>query len=264
MLADYHLHTPLCGHASGTPEAYAVRARELGLPEIGFADHAPMPFEGAEGYRMKLGELPEYAAAVRRCREAFPGLAIRFGIEADYHPTAVEYVARLLKSHDFDYVIGSVHYIDDWGFDHPLQAHQFETRDVYEVYVRYYGLVAELADTGLYDILGHFDLVKKFGYRPSKDTAALERTALEAVARAGMALDVNTSGLRRPVAEIYPSLGILRAAREMDIGIVFGSDAHAPGQVGLGFDRALAQVRAAGYARYRRYAGRRYESLQLP
>ncbi len=263
MLADYHLHTFLCGHASGTPEEYVRRAQELGLPEIGFADHAPLPFEGAEGYRMGPEKVPEYAAAVRRCREAFPGLPIRFGIEADYHPSAVDYVTDFLKANDFDYVIGSIHYINGWGFDDPLQKHHFENRDINEVYACYYDLVARLAATGLYDILGHADVVKKYGHRPSRDISDLERAALEAVARAGMALDVNTSGLRRTVAEIYPSLRILRTAREMGIGIVFGSDAHQPGEVGMDFDRALAHVRAAGYTHCRRYAGRRHETVPL-
>jgi histidinol-phosphatase (PHP family) len=135
---------------------------------------------------------------------------------------------------------------------------------VYEIYAQYYGLVAALARTNLYDIVGHPDVIKKFGHRPSRDYEPLERAALEAVAQAGMALDVNTSGLRRPAKEIYPSLRILRTARAMGIGITFGSDAHEPARVGDAFAEARAHAKAAGYTHFRRYAGRRFTEVPIP
>ncbi len=263
MLLDYHMHTPLCRHAVGEPEEYARRAVERGIGEIGFSDHCPMPPDYDPDFRMRLEEYPEYVATVLRCRKAFPGVSIKLGLEADYHPGTEEFVRGVVGRYEFDYVIGSVHYIGNWGFDNPENVHRFEGRDLYEVYEQYWGLVARLAATGFYDIVGHPDVVKKFGHRPSRDTEALERRALEAVAAAGMALDVNTSGLRRPAKEIYPSLRILRAARAMGIGITLGSDAHEPAHVGEGFREALDLVRAAGYTEVRRYAGRRYELAPL-
>lgn len=263
-LADYHTHTPLCKHAVGEPEAYAARAVERGLREIGFSDHSPMPPDYDPDWRMSIDQYGTYVALVERCRRAFPRLSIKLGLEADYHPGTEAFVARILREHPFDYVIGSVHYLGDWGFDNPDLAHRFEGMDVFEIYAQYYALVEKLAATGLYDILGHPDLVKKFGHRPSRDWAAVERRALEAVARAGMAIDVNTSGLRRPAKEIYPSPRMLRTARELGIGITFGSDAHEPGHVGEAFAEALAAVKAAGYTTSRIYAGRRYEDVPLP
>ena len=263
-LADYHTHTPLCKHAVGEPEAYAARAVERGLREIGFSDHSPMPPDYDPDWRMSYDQYGAYVGLVERCRKAFPRLSIKLGLEADYHPGTEAFVARILGEHPFDYVIGSVHYLGDWGFDNPDLAHRFEGKDVYEIYAQYYALVEKLAGTRMYDILGHPDLVKKFGHRPSRDWEALERRALEAVAKAGMALDVNTSGLRRPAKEIYPSARLLRAAREMGIGITFGSDAHEPKHVGEAFAEAAAAARAAGYTTSRIYTRRRFEEVPLP
>lgn len=262
-MIDYHMHTPLCKHAVGSPEEYALRAIQLGIAEIGFSDHNPMPPDYDPDFRMTIGQYSTYVEMVERCRRAVPRLSIKLGVEADYHPGTEGFVRRILERYDFDYVIGSVHYLGKWGFDNPDRVHLWKGVNVYAAYEEYYELVARLARTGLYDIVGHPDVVKKFGHRPERDYEPLERRALEAVARAGMALDVNTSGLRRPAREIYPSLRILKRARSMGIGITFGSDAHEPRLVGEAFDRALAHVRAAGYTHCRRYTKRRWETVAL-
>ncbi len=263
MPADYHMHTPLCNHAVGEPEEYARRALEAGLGEIGFSDHTPMPTTYDPDWRMTIAQLPEYVEKVLRCRRAFPELSIKLGLESDFHPGTEEFVREVIGRVPFDYVIGSIHYLGDWGFDNPEKAHLFEGRDVYPIYEQYYGLVEGLARTRMFDILGHPDVIKKFGHRPSRDYEALELRALDAVAGAGMALDINTSGLRRPAKEIYPSLRILKAARARDIGITFGSDAHEPARVGDAFDRAVALAREAGYTHSRRYVARRFERVPL-
>jgi histidinol-phosphatase (PHP family) len=264
MIADYHLHTPLCNHAVGEPEAYAARAVERGIGEIGFSDHCPMPPSYDPEWRMTRAEYPAYIDGVFRCRKAFPRLSIKLGIEADFHPGTEEYVRGVIAAYDFDYVIGSIHYLGDWGFDNPDLVHRFEGKDVYDLYRQYYDLVIGLAETRMYDILGHPDVIKKFGHRPAQDYEPLERRALEAVAKAGMALDVNTSGLRRPAKEIYPSLRMLKAARAMDIAITFGSDAHDPKLVGESFAEAVALARAAGYSHFRRYTSRAVDLVPLP
>jgi len=248
----------------GEPEAYARRAVERGIEEIGFSDHCPMPPTYDPDWRMAPSEYPRYVEMVRRCQKAFPGLSIKLGLEADYHPGTEEFVREVIGAYPFDYVIGSIHYLGDWGFDNPDLAHRFDGKDLHGIYTQYYDLVGQLARTRMFDILGHPDVIKKFGHRPQKDYEPLERRALEAVAEAGMALDVNTSGLRRPAKEIYPSLRILKAARAMGIDITFGSDAHEPALVGESFALAVGQAREAGYTRFRRYAGRRFELVPLP
>ena len=264
MIVDYHMHTPLCKHAVGEPEEYAKRAIERGIGEIGFSDHCPMPVTYDPDWRMEIGQYAEYIDLVLRCRKAFPQLSVKLGLEADYHPGTEAFVREIIGRYDFDYVIGSVHYLGSWGFDNPDLAHRFEGKDLHEVYREYYDLVVRLAETRFFDIVGHPDVIKKFGHRPPGDYEPLERRALEAVAKAGMALDVNTSGLRRPAREIYPSLRMLKAAREMGIGITFGSDAHEPKLVGESFDEAVALVRSAGFTHFRRYSRRAFDLVPLP
>lgn len=264
MILDYHMHTPLCKHAVGEPEEYARRAVERGIGEIGFSDHSPMPATFDPDFRMGIDQYAEYVGMVERCRKAVPGLSIKLGLEADYHPGTEGFVREVIGRYAFDYVIGSVHYLGSWGFDNPDLVHLYDGKDVYELYRQYYELVGRLAETGMYDIVGHPDVIKKFGHRPARDFEPLERRALEAVAKAGMALDVNTSGLRRPAREIYPSLRILKAARALGIGITFGSDAHDPRHVGEAFGEAVAHAKAAGFTHLRRYAGRSFDLVPIP
>ncbi|MBI2899945.1 MAG: histidinol-phosphatase HisJ family protein [Planctomycetes bacterium] len=263
MLIDYHLHTPLCRHADGAPEEYAARAVERGIAEIGFSDHSPMPAHYDPDWRMALEDLPEYVASVLRAREKFPRLSVKLGLEADYFPGTEDFVYNVTSEYDFDYVIGSVHYIDDWGFDNAENKARFEESDVYDIYAQYFDRVARLAKTRLFDILGHPDVVKKFGHRPDRAYDELMRPALEAVKAAGMALDVNTSGLRFPCREIYPSRRMLEIAREMEIPVTLGADAHRPAHVGEGFGEAVALLRSVGYENLRRYARRTSEPVPM-
>lgn len=264
MIHDYHMHTPLCMHAVGEPEEYAARAIERGIGEIGFSDHCPMPPDYDPDFRMRADQYPEYVAMVERCRKAFPALPIKLGLEADFHPGTEAFVRDVVARYPFDYVIGSVHYLGSWGFDNPELVHLYESKDIHELYRQYYELVVQLAETRLYDIVGHPDVIKKFGHRPAQDYEPLERRALQAIAKAGMALDVNTAGLRRPAKEIYPSPRILKGAREMGIGITFGSDAHEPNHVGESFVEAIALAKSAGFTHFRRYERRSFELVPLP
>lgn len=263
MLIDYHMHTPLCKHAEGEPEAYARRAIERGIAEIGFSDHSPMPPHYDPDWRMTIEQYPEYVEKVLRVRERFPQLSVKLGLEGDYFPGTEDFVYNVTNEFDFDYVIGSVHFIDDWGFDNAANKERFGTGDLYEIYAQYFDRVRRLAETRLFDILGHPDVVKKFGHRPSRPIDDLIRPALEAVKRAGMALDVNTSGLRNPCQEIYPSRRMLEIAREMDIPVTLGADAHKPEHVGEGFPEAVALLRSVGYTTIQRYTARKPQPVAV-
>lgn len=263
MRLDYHMHTPLCKHAVGEPEAYVERALALGLDEIGFSDHGPMPPDYDPNFRMGLGELPGYVERIRSLQSKYPRLSIKLGLEADYHPGTEEFVRETTRAYAFDYVIGSVHYIGDWGFDNPENIRRYRGADLYEVYRQYFDLVAQCAESGLYDILGHPDVIKKFGHRPERPFEDLLGRALEAVRRAGMAVEVNTSGLRKPCREIYPSRRFLELARERDVPVTMGSDAHEPRHVGEDFEAAAALLTSVGYRTVLRFAGRRAEPVPL-
>ncbi len=255
--ADYHMHTPLCGHAVGEPTEYAARAVALGLPEIGMSDHSPMPRDGFDDWRMRLDQLDGYVAAVEEARRTFPGLTIRLALEVDYLPGGGDWVRDLAGRHPWDYLIGSVHYLsDDWDIDNPQKLARWQGRDPWEVWSVYAGRLREAAASGLFDFIGHADLCKKFGHRPDRDPTPLFRPFLTTAARQGVAIELNTAGLRKDCREIYPSRAILALAHELGVAITFGSDAHAPGEVGMDFDVAVELARSVGYRESVRFAGR--------
>jgi histidinol-phosphatase (PHP family) len=266
MLADYHTHTVLCKHAKGTAAEYAEEAGRKGLPELCFTDHAPAP----DGYdpknRMVLGEFSAYVKSVAECHDS-AGLPVLFGIEADYYEEAgcLEFLGKWLPAQRFDLIVGSIHYIRGWGFDNPAERATWDSVDVAQSWREYFQLVGKLADTRLFDVVAHLDLPKKFGYRP-RDKAVKEmvQPALDRIAAAGMGIELNTSGLRRPVKEIYPSPLILELAREREIPICFGSDAHTPQDVGYAFDQALKLAKEAGYRQCLRFRARQKQLVPLP
>lgn len=294
MLADYHIHTELCHHAEGEASTFRARAVELGLPEICFTDHVPNP----DGYdpvnRMRLDQFPLYrtmvvdlarasqpwsppcsAGALRGGESAPPeaclpmALAgkpvVLFGIEADYYDGCERFLQDWLPRQEFDLVLGSVHYIANWGFDNPDERHVWDSVDVTNTWATYFDLIGKLANSRLADVVGHLDLPKKFGHRPSdRDLREMAKPVLDRVAEAGMAIEINSSGLRRQVHEIYPSALLLSLAKERDIPICFGSDAHRPEEVGWQFDASLALARSVGYTQAVRFRRRQPMPYALP
>ena len=261
--ADLHMHTPLCRHAEGEPVEYARRALELGLPEIGFSDHSPMRRDDFDDWRMRLDQLGEYVERVERARRDVPQLPIRLGLEVDYIPGHEEWIRELAARHPWDYFIGSVHYVSDtWAVDDPAKLSEWKSRDAFEVWSAYFERLTAAAASGLFEIIGHADLPKKFGHRPTRDCAPLHERFLDAAKKSGCALDLNTAGLRKECREIYPAPGILRLAAAKGVPITFGSDAHAPGEVGMNFEEAVALARDCGYTEYLRL-GRKPVSVRL-
>ncbi len=249
-MIDYHTHTSLCGHAIGKMEDYVQEALRCGLDEIGLSDHLPIKGGKESNISMALEELPVYVSEVERLREEFPEISIKLGIEADYVPGNESYLREILASYPFDYVIGSVHYIGTWAFDHPDERDRWKNSDIDAVYKNYFGLLRKSARSGLFDIVGHSDLVKKFGYRSEADLSNELNDTAQVFAKCDVAVEINTSGLRKRVREIYPSQAILTIYQKYNIPIVFGSDAHAPEDVGRDFDKAISLARECGYKSY--------------
>ena len=250
---DYHMHTPRCNHAVGSVREYAEAALLVGLREIGMSDHSPMP-DGFDEWRMQRSELDGYLQELGEVQAEFAGrLDLKVGLEADYFPGTEDDVKEMLAAHDWDYVIGSVHYLgtleEKWGFDNPDDMSGWDVRDVEDAYCDYFDLVAASAASGLFDIIGHPDLIKKFGHRPPLDSRRVmdaEEAMLQAVKQADVALEVSSAGLRKPVAEIYPHGRIVARAAELGIPFSFGSDAHAPGEVGHAMQACLHMLGMCG------------------
>ncbi len=249
-LVDYHLHTELCGHATGKVGDYVRTAIRRGLKEIGFADHAPLLLPQRKRYTMFVRQLPLYRRWIEALQKEFPQLRIRIGLEADYIPGFEKRMKVLLSGYPYDYLIGSVHFIKGWAFDDPDLKKRWEKHQIDKVYRDYYKLLRMAARSGLFDIMGHVDLVKKFGHRPSGDLGQEVRKTAKVFKEYGMVVEINSSGLRKPVAEIYPSLEALRTYRKAGVPITFSSDAHSPKEVGADFDQARRLALAAGYRDY--------------
>ncbi len=252
MRIDLHNHTTRCNHAEGTIDAYLERAIDLGIDIYGFSEHAPMDFD--EKYRLAFEEMEAYRADVLDAKERYADqIEILLGYEVDWLPGHMD--ERVLKA-DVDYLIGSVHFIDKWGFDNPEFLSGWKEKDIDEIWKAYFEATEAMANSGLFDVVGHLDLIKVFKYLPREDTRILAKDALRAIKRSGMVLELNTAGLRKPIGEIYPSRALLEAAYELGIPITFSSDAHSPKQVGLGYEEATKLARDVGYTKAVTFKGR--------
>jgi histidinol-phosphatase (PHP family) len=202
---------------------------------------------------------------VRALARDFEGrIAVRLGLEADYAEGFEKELSRWLARADWDLVLGSVHWVaGDW-IDAPGAARRFEQEGTERLYREYYRLLARAASTGLFDVLTHFDLPKKFGNRVFPPAADAEEGAIAAAASAGCAVEVSSAGLRKPVEEIYPEKRLLRRIVEAGIPLTFSSDAHAPAEVGWGYERTIPHARAAGASAFVTFAKRRKIHHALP
>ncbi len=247
------MHTRLTD-GTGEPVDYARVALTRGLDEIGCSDHAPLR-DRETNWTQKKSDLPVYVEMVRRAQREFPQLSIKLGLEVDFIPGHEDWIRELAGLYPWDYFLGSVHFIGDWPVD--LSAQEWEGQDVGERWHQYFELWAQAGRCGLFDSLAHPDLPKKFGHRP---VSFDYRPYLKEIR---CAIEVSTAGLRKPCREIYPSVEFLRLAREFDIPITLGSDAHLPQDTGADFDRAVAQATACGYTRICRFTRRRRELVPL-
>ncbi len=256
MQTDYHLHTPLCRHATGAPAEYAEAALARGITEIGFADHNPMP-EPFDDWRMGIDELPRYIDWVQEARERFPGCSIRLGLECDYIAGREGWIEKLAGMARWDYLIGSVHYIaPGWDVDNPKWIGRFRERPVAEIWALYWKAYEACIGSGLFDFVAHPDLVKKFGFRPEGDLRPFYEGSIRAAAERGVPFEINTAGLRKEAREMYPSREFLDMAFEAGVPLLINSDAHAPEEVGAGFGAAVTLAKEVGYRQTVRFQGR--------
>lgn len=258
------MHTPLCRHATGEPVDYARRAVEIGLTEIGFSDHSPMRKDNFDNWRMNASQLDEYVEKVRKAQRDFPQLTIRLALEVDYLPGHEDWIRELAARHPWDYFIGSVHYVSDsWDIDNPEKLSLWKDRDPFEVWQVYFERLTKAAESKLFEIIGHADLPKKFGHKPSHDCTPLYERFFSAAKQAGCAIELNTAGLRKECKEIYPSREILQLAFQRNVPITFGSDAHAPAEVGMNFIEAIELAKSVGYRECCRFAGRKSRTVTI-
>ena len=245
MIVDLHNHTPLCNHAEGSIDEYIDVAIQKGTKVFGFSDHAPMDFDPE--YRMKFKDMKKYEESVRLAREKYKDkINILLSYEVDYLKGHMD--KRVLNA-DVDYLIGSVHFIDDWGFDNPEFIGRYENENIDEIWQKYFDTIEEMANSELFDVVGHLDLIKVFKFMPTKDIKGIAKNALLAIKKANMVLELNVAGYRKPVAEAYPSIELLEEAYRLEIPITFSSDAHKPEQVSMFNEEIVAMAKSVGYTK---------------
>lgn len=259
MKVDLHNHTSLCNHAEGEIFEYIEKAIENGTQYFGFSDHAPMDFDPK--YRMSFEQMQSYESSVLKAKKKYKNkISILLGYEVDYLKGHMD--SRVLDA-KVDYLIGSVHFIDGWGFDNPEFIGRYEHENIDEIWQKYFDTVEEMAKSKLFDIVGHLDLIKVFKYMPNKDINLIAKNALLAIKKADMVLEINSAGYRKPVKEAYPSLSLLKQAYELDIPITFGSDAHKPQQVGFSSKEIERMAKDVGYKKCVIFSNRRKEFIDF-
>lgn len=239
------MHTPLCGHAQGAPQEYGRAALRRGLAGITVTCHNPLPDGLGAHIRMAESDWPHYLELVQQAREDLaPEIEVRLGLEADFLSGLEPYLEKQLLSAPFDYVLGSVHWhMPDW-------QHRFwRGRSLEALYRVYFEELARAAESGLFDCLAHPDLVKNASPKTwdFASVSGLVARTLDRIAATGVAMELNTSGRRKPSGEFYPSQAMLAMMAERGIPVVLGADAHQPERVAEGFEEALDLLETAGY-----------------
>ena len=246
MRIDLHNHTTLCRHATGSMEEYITLAVQKKIDVFGFSCHAPMAFD--EAYRMSKDELPSYCEKIESLKTRYQGqIQILCGLEVDYISNKEYLIESQVLEYPFDYLIGSVHFLDNWGFDNPEFIGKYAEINIEECWEKYLHSIAQMAQTGLFQIVGHIDLLKLFGHTLPDSQIPNLNLALESIADNHLAIELNPAGLRKPIKEAYPSAQILQKAYEKGISITFGSDAHALEHIGFGYEKLCHLAKNIGY-----------------
>jgi histidinol-phosphatase (PHP family) len=261
-MIDLHNHT-LFGDAKNSPVDMAAEAKRKKLSVFGFSEHFPRP----DGYDYPTGDFNhhflashwfDYVSEVMQLKTASKEKPkILLGVEIDYLPDEETRLAAELSAFRFDYIIGGVHMIGKWGFDY--DPDQWEGKDPDRLYEDYYDILTAMTRSGLPDIVAHFDLIKIYKKRfpPKKDHTERARAVLGEIKKAGLFLEVNTGTLRKPCGEISPSPDLLRAAVDMKIPLVFGSDAHRVEDIAFSFDQTMESLIALGVQEIAYFEGRK-------
>ena len=267
MLTAYHVHLrPDDAGASAeefftaaNAERYRTVASERGIAELGVSEHVHRFAQALDVWRHPFwrdsarDDLDAYCAWVREETD------LKLGIEADFVPGHEDRMGSLLECREWDYVVGSVHFLRDAAVDHEGYDVWERSSDPERVWSRYFETLGEAARSGLFDILAHPDLVKVWGAerpRPRGDLRRFYERAMDGIAESRIAVEVSTAGLRKPVGEIYPARDFLALCLDAGCPVALSSDAHVPGDLGAGYEQALELFDSLGVSELCVFAGR--------
>jgi histidinol-phosphatase (PHP family) len=258
ICTSYHNHTTWSDGTSTLAEMIEA-ARRAGLTEIGISDHfALAPGDRHFSWALAPELLDAYVLQIQQAIAETTDLVIRMGLEVDFFPETIDLIKQRLAPYPFDYLIGSVHFVDDFVIDFNAQPWEgISQDDRNRMWRGYWQRLRTAAESGFFDIAGHFDLPKKFKFFPSTDLTEYALGALDAIAAADMAIEINCSGWDKPAAEAYPAPFYLKEANRRRIPLVINSDAHTADDVVRNFERARRLAVDAGYAELVRFERRK-------
>ena len=260
-MIDLHNHT-LFGDGTDSPVAMADEAGRRGIDFFGLSEHFPRP-EGYDypiesfNHRALAGRWFDYVSEVSRLKaRENTNPTVLFGTEIDYIPDKEDWIRAEVAAFNFDYVIGSVHMIDTWGFDYLHD--DWEGRDVDSLYSRYYEILLRLVQSRIADFVGHLDLIKVFKdtHPPRRDHADEAIGVLREIARTGTFIEINTGALRKPCKELAPAPDLIREAARLKIPFVLGSDAHRAQDISYQFAEVVALLKDLGVREVARFEKR--------
>jgi histidinol-phosphatase (PHP family) len=253
LYTDYHNHLEKGTLTLEYLKQFTDEAAKKGIQHFGISEHAYHFYETKNILSNPWVDERRYYAMkdyVDLFHEAWnKEIDVKMSIEMDYTTGKHEEMADFISSYDFDYVIGSIHWVGDFGIDLAEFRKEWDRRDVYDTYRGYFDQVVTLAQSNLFDIVGHLDLVKIFKYVPADEEFLLEQydRATSALAESKTCVEISTAGLRKPVGELYPDPRLLKMCYDKGIKIVLSSDAHEPHHVGADYDQAVELAKAVGY-----------------
>jgi len=269
VLTDYHVHVERGKFQLDWLQKFIDKAKQEGITELGISEHAYRFKETKDILynpwvaKRQTESIEEYLDMLFTAREN--GIAVKVGIEMDYIPGKEESIHNFLSKYPWDYVIGSIHWIDKWGFDLTEMKEEWNNRNVTDVYKTYYNTLKQLSDSKLFDIVGHFDVIKIFGHVPEMKEELFQSIdeVIDSIAKNNLVVEVSTAGLRKPVKELYPKPEMLPKFYEKDIPICLSSDAHTPEDVGYGYADALSIITDAGYDKFAVFSKRSYQLVNI-
>jgi histidinol-phosphatase (PHP family) len=240
---DYHMHSSF-SDGRAAPEDYIAPAIASGLSEIGFSEHLTL-FRELEEWNMNPEKIPAYMEHLDWVRKNSNHVKIRTGLEVDFFEGREDEIRNFLTPLQVDYIIGSVHYMGEKTVDFGPEF--YEGKNIDTIYESYFNIVCKAAASGLFDIIGHCDLVRIYGYKPSADPEPLYRKLARTMKINNVAFEVNTNGRNRPLADFYPDRRFLNIFHEENVPVCVNSDAHMPARVGQYFDEAYELLRYTGF-----------------
>ncbi len=247
-MIDMHTHHERCGHAKGSIVDYLDAGTKKGLRVMGISDHAPLFAEPEDhpqpGIQMARSHFDGYLDEAQEHKERFGGrLDVRIGVEADFIPGTEELYERALSDSRIDYIIGSVHAFGDYHVFRPRTWRGVAGAET--LYKHYYSAIRAAARSGLFDVLGHIDALKALGPEVDGALDSIVDETLEVIADAGVAVEVNTSGIRK-CGEPFPSPAIVRRLHAAGVSLTYGSDCHRPDEVAYGWPEVRSMLRDIG------------------